>query len=169
MVSVMTGSSEVTPDSAASRPSPTTFTSPVWLQRTEPGDRHIWATPAVCAEASAADASAMIRAALAGSSGPSASMSPSVSPAAHSITMYARSHVSSTSKTWASRGSVSLLAALAAVTTSVTLGKPVAKVKTVTARASVSSIAFQAAQPDPAAIRSSSRYRPPSLVPGSDA
>ncbi len=82
--------------------------------------------------------------------------------------MYAWSQSSSTSKTCVSLASVSLLAARAAVTTSRIRGKPGANVKTVTALASISSMAFQAAQPEAAAIRSSSRYRPPSRVPGSE-
>src|SRR4029077_92448 len=47
-------------------------------------------------------------------------------------------------------------------------GKPGANVSTVTGRASVSSMAFHADQPPLALIRSSSRYRPPRRVPGSE-
>src|ERR1700733_4652169 len=167
-VSASPGSSALAPVSAASMPRPVIFTPPPAVQRSESGDRQRCARPAACAAEIASAASAMIRAPRAASSGPLASMSSRESPAAHSLTMYAWSQSSSTSNTCAKRGSLSLLAARAAVTTSRSRGKPGAKVSTVTARASVSSMAFHAAQPAAAATRSSSRYRPPSRVPGSE-
>ncbi len=81
----------------------------------------------------------------------------SESPPTHSSTMYAWPPPSSTSKTWAIRGSVSLLAARAAVTTCGIRGKPGANVRTETGRASVSSMAFHKVQPLPAVTWSTSR------------
>ena len=84
-------------------------------------------------------------------------MSVSVSPLTHSSTTYAWPPPSSTSKTCAILGSVSLLAARAAVTTCETRGKPDANVSTDTGRASVSSMAFHMVQPFPAVTWSTSR------------
>ena len=95
-------------------------------------------------------------------------MSSSDSLATHSSTTYADPSASSTSKTWEKRGSFSLLAALAAATTSATRSKPAANVSTVTERARVSSIAFQYVQSVPPIAWSTRRYRPASRVPGSD-
>src|SRR2546429_7312504 len=66
------------------------------------------------------------------------------------------------------RGSPSLLTDRTAVTVSVTRGKPVANLSTVTERARVSSVAFQYVQPVPELTWSTGRYRPASRVPGSD-
>src|ERR1700748_473294 len=64
------------------------------------------------------------------------------------------------------RGSVSLLAARAAVTTCGIRGNPDANVSTETGRASVSAMAFQRVQPVPVTIWSTSGSRPASCVPG---
>src|SRR5262249_40912976 len=67
--------------------------------------------------------------------------------------------------TRASRASVSRAAERAAVTASAVRGNPGARARTVTGRASLSSVAFQTDHPGPAPTRSSSWYRPPSRVP----